>query len=254
MPNQQNFSCKLRGDFASGKTFSALNNHGYTEFKSAGNDHFKARRYAEACEQYDRAFLCLSSNITQECHPEQEMASVLWSNKAECCLQMKDYKSAASCCETALTYDPCNSKAEYRLARALHASGDLDGAKKAAILCCELITDCNALEESNPDSDFIKRADDQPAQKLLKQLKREIRTRDGQSNDGVEDPDFLGAFAKNKDQLYTLPISQMVTDELCASMGRPKEVALRHAFRMQMNRLAGRDDNMMAFAMASYTL
>lgn len=91
-------------------------------YKTEGNNCFKADRFADAIAWYDKAMAAANS---------QAEISVLYCNRAQCQLKLRDYAEALKSCEKAVELDAKNEKAMYRCMLAHSYLGQLDAAIRA---------------------------------------------------------------------------------------------------------------------------
>lgn len=106
--------------------------------KERGNAAFKDQKYKRAIKLYNEALQQLYIDIPTGGSCERNImgqmipiprctwrfVAVVYSNMAQCYLQLDDKKSAAKAAELALRYDPTNEKAKYRLAVAREPSAE----------------------------------------------------------------------------------------------------------------------------------
>ncbi|KAL8768789.1 MAG: hypothetical protein Q9209_005078 [Squamulea sp. 1 TL-2023] len=107
--------------------------------KEEGNTAFKTGKYRQAVELYGQAL---------EVDPNNKgINSKLYQNRAMASIKLKDYKSAISDCDRAITLDPTYLKARKTRARALGESGNWD----------EAVRELKAIAESNPSEPGIQK-------------------------------------------------------------------------------------------------
>ena len=151
---------------------SALENS--AGFKDRGNECFKARDHNNAREFYKKGILLLAAEeakrkrgqVTKnpdgipddenEIKAQRSMLDNLYTNKAACELELRNYRSCWLDCVSALKLNPSNIKACYRSARALLA---VDRINEADEICALGLS----LDEDNPSlrqlaDDIIRRA------------------------------------------------------------------------------------------------
>ena len=89
------------------------------EHKQKGNEHFVARRYQDALEEYDEALECcaLKHLFISPYKQVVEVMNVL-SNQAECHLRLNNFSQAASTATEALMFDADHEKSRMRRAKA----------------------------------------------------------------------------------------------------------------------------------------
>ncbi|KAL9051236.1 MAG: hypothetical protein Q9206_004779, partial [Seirophora lacunosa] len=121
--------------------------------KEEGNTAFKTGKYKQAVEVYGQALEVDPTN--------KGINSKLCQNRALASIKLKDYKSAISDCDRALTLDPSYLKARKTRARALGESGSWD----------EAVREYKAIYESHPSEPNIQN-DIQHAELELKKSKR----------------------------------------------------------------------------------
>lgn len=91
-------------------------------YKTEGNNCFKADRFEDAIAWYDKAMAAANS---------QAEISVLYCNRAQCQLKLKDYAEALKSCNKAVELNAKNEKAMYRSMLAHSYLGQLDEAIRA---------------------------------------------------------------------------------------------------------------------------
>ncbi|KAK0645657.1 hypothetical protein B0T16DRAFT_351540, partial [Cercophora newfieldiana] len=113
-----------------------------TNFKEQGNECFRAKKWADAKEFYNKGIALLAaedkrrststpsasaSALNPEDTPDEEISAqhalleTLHGNRAACHLELRNYRSCTTDCASALRLNPSNLKALYRSARALLA-------------------------------------------------------------------------------------------------------------------------------------
>lgn len=112
--------------------FSGTPNEQANNFKSHGNDYFKAKRHRDALGFYDQAIAVEPDDA--------ELLLSLHLNRAACQLALGNYRSALRDTSNALGIDPRSQKAFYRAARALFELGRF----VEAIDCCDHILEIDA--------------------------------------------------------------------------------------------------------------
>lgn len=96
------------------------------ELKDQGNRLYQAHRYEDAIGSYNKAIIK---------SPEMQ---ALFTNRALCYLQLKNYEKATADCRKALELDRKNVKAHFFLGRSLIHSEDYDEAIKSIVRAAEL--------------------------------------------------------------------------------------------------------------------
>lgn len=92
-------------------------------FKNQGNDLYKAKRYKEAREVYTKG-------IEVGCQDDKVNES-LYSNRAACQLELKNFRSCITDCKEALTYNPKNIKCYFRASKAFMSINKFEEAKQS---------------------------------------------------------------------------------------------------------------------------
>lgn len=92
-------------------------------FKNQGNDLYKAKRFKDARELYNKGIeiKCDDTSINES----------LCANRAACELEIKNYRRCLNDCKTALQYNPKNLKCYYRMGKAFLALELLEEAQKS---------------------------------------------------------------------------------------------------------------------------
>ncbi|KAL8758750.1 MAG: hypothetical protein Q9184_003842 [Pyrenodesmia sp. 2 TL-2023] len=121
--------------------------------KEEGNTAFKTGKYKRAVEVYGQALEVDPTN--------KGINSKLYQNRAMASIKLKDYKSAVSDCDRALSLDNSYTKARKTRARALGESGSWE----------EAVREFKAIYESNPNEPGIEK-DIHYAELELKKSKR----------------------------------------------------------------------------------
>ncbi|CAK9438848.1 uncharacterized protein LODBEIA_P30720 [Lodderomyces beijingensis] len=93
-----------------------------TNFKTQGNDCYKAKQYTHAIEYYTKA-------LEVDCGVD-DITKSLYLNRAACNLELKNYRRCIDDCKRVLLIDEKNIKACFRAAKAFDAIGDLQEAKQ----------------------------------------------------------------------------------------------------------------------------
>jgi tetratricopeptide (TPR) repeat protein len=94
-----------------------------TNFKNQGNERFRAKQYKSAVDFYNKG-------LAVECDVPNLNAS-LYSNRAACNLELKNYRRCINDCKEVLKLDPKNIKAYYRMSKAFFSIEQFDEAKQA---------------------------------------------------------------------------------------------------------------------------
>jgi len=92
-------------------------------FKNQGNDQFKIKQYKNAIEYYNQG---IAVDVD-----DKKIMCTLYSNRAACNLELKNYRRCINDCIEALKFDPKNVKAYYRMAKAFFAIDQLNEATSA---------------------------------------------------------------------------------------------------------------------------
>ncbi|SCW03562.1 LAFE_0G13212g1_1 [Lachancea fermentati] len=92
-------------------------------FKNQGNDLYKAKRYKEAREMYNKG-LEIKCDVAK-------INEALYSNRAACELELKNYRRCINDCKHALQHGPKNIKCYFRMGKAFFALSKLDDAEEA---------------------------------------------------------------------------------------------------------------------------
>lgn len=92
-------------------------------FKNQGNDLYRARRYKDARELYNKG-------VEVHCDDDAINES-LFLNRAACELELKNHRRCINDCKEALGYNPKNVKCFYRMGRAFFSLNKLEEAKEA---------------------------------------------------------------------------------------------------------------------------
>ncbi|SCU85056.1 LADA_0D05446g1_1 [Lachancea dasiensis] len=92
-------------------------------FKNQGNDLYKVKRYREAREMYTKG-------VEIDCN-DSKINESLYSNRAACELELKNFRRCIDDCKSALTFNSKNIKCYYRVARAFYSLERHDDAKQA---------------------------------------------------------------------------------------------------------------------------
>ncbi|CAR23550.1 HSP70/90 family co-chaperone CNS1 [Lachancea thermotolerans CBS 6340] len=135
-------------------------------FKNQGNDLYRAKRYKDAREIYNRGIdiKCDDSKVNES----------LFSNRAACELELKNYRRCVNDCKRALQYNVKNIKCYYRIAKAFLLLNKLEDAKQAAEFGLKLDPENQALNALRQNVDKKKQdADAFEAKKLKEQTERE---------------------------------------------------------------------------------
>lgn len=92
-------------------------------FKNQGNDLYKAKRYKDAREMYDKGLevMCEDKKINES----------LYANRAMCELELKNYRTCVGNCQMALGINPMNVKCYFRMGKAFFALDKLKDAHEA---------------------------------------------------------------------------------------------------------------------------
>lgn len=92
-------------------------------FKNQGNDLYKAKRFKDARELYNKGIeiKCDDTSINES----------LYANRAACELEIRNYRRCLNDCKTALQYNPKNLKCYYRMGKAFLALELLEEAQKS---------------------------------------------------------------------------------------------------------------------------
>lgn len=107
-------------------------------FKAKGNAHFKAGRYAEAIQEYEKA-----TNV-------DPTVPAYWSNMSACYEKIRDYEGAARAAQECVKADNKFIKGYFRLAVAQKAMNDLTA-------CVKTLESGIALDSTNADLKRIKK-------------------------------------------------------------------------------------------------
>lgn len=94
-----------------------------TNFKNQGNALYKAKRYLDAREVYTQGIkiLCDDNDLNQS----------LYSNRAACQLELKNFRSCINDCKDSLKFGPNNPKVFYRMGKAFLSLNKLREAEEA---------------------------------------------------------------------------------------------------------------------------
>ncbi|SCV03209.1 LAME_0H08592g1_1 [Lachancea meyersii CBS 8951] len=106
-------------------------------FKKQGNELYKAKRYGDARELYNKG-------LDVDCEVA-EINESLHSNRAACELELKNYRRCINDCKLALQINPKNVKCYYRVARAFHSLDRADEAKQTVQFALQLDPENKAL-------------------------------------------------------------------------------------------------------------
>lgn len=93
-----------------------------TNFKTQGNDCYKAKKYKDAVTYYTKGL--------DVCCGVSDIDAALYLNRAACNLELKNYRRAINDCKECLMKQPNNIKALYRASRAYFAIDHFAEAKK----------------------------------------------------------------------------------------------------------------------------
>ncbi|SCU88202.1 LAFA_0E11298g1_1 [Lachancea sp. 'fantastica'] len=105
-------------------------------FKKQGNELYKAKRYNEAREIYNKAL---------DVGDIQELRESLLSNRAACELELKNYRRCINDCKSVLDINPKNVKCYYRVAKAFQGLDRTDEAKQTIHFALQLDPENQAL-------------------------------------------------------------------------------------------------------------
>lgn len=100
--------------------------------KEAGNEFFKAGRWARAVRKYERALEFIESDFGLEADALAEAKKLrvpCWTNAAQALINLQRYKDAIAKCTKCLEAEPGNIKALFRRAKAQNALGEWEAAK-----------------------------------------------------------------------------------------------------------------------------
>ncbi|KAF3766771.1 hypothetical protein M406DRAFT_25944, partial [Cryphonectria parasitica EP155] len=158
-----------------------------TDFKRSGNEAFGEKRWADAVEFYGRGVSIMlqeearrkkgtpppeqypQGNDEDEVERQRAMIGTLYSNRAACHLELKNYRSCYLDCRNALQYNDRNLKAWYRSARALLAAGRIEEADDACAGGLSVDRDNGPLQEIEKEITAKKEA---LAKKLAEEQRR----------------------------------------------------------------------------------
>ncbi|AMD20774.1 HDR031Wp [Eremothecium sinecaudum] len=99
-------------------------------FKSQGNDLYKAKRFKDARIMYTKAI-----NVKPE---DKNLIYMLYLNRAACELELKNYRRSINDCKTALESNPNSPKAFYRISKSFFKLNKFDEALQSAQLGSKL--------------------------------------------------------------------------------------------------------------------
>ncbi|CUS24428.1 LAQU0S16e01486g1_1 [Lachancea quebecensis] len=135
-------------------------------FKNQGNDLYRAKRYRDAREIYNRG-------IDINCD-DAKVNESLFSNRAACELELKNYRSCINDCKRALQYNAKNTKCYYRIAKAFLLLNKYEDSKQAVEFGLKLDPQNQALNALRQNVDKKKEdADAYEAKKLKERTERE---------------------------------------------------------------------------------
>lgn len=96
-----------------------------TNFKTQGNDCFQERKFRDALEYYTQA-------LEQHCG-DSTLEIACLGNRAQCNIELKNYRRAVNDCLTIIEREPTNVKAWYRCAKCFYLVQRFD----EALACCD---------------------------------------------------------------------------------------------------------------------
>lgn len=106
-------------------------------FKNQGNDLYKAKRFKDARDVYEKG-------IDIKCD-DDKINEALFSNKAMCELELKNYRSCINNCKLALNLNPKNIKCYFRMGKAFFALDKLDESIEAVQFGLKVDSEAKAL-------------------------------------------------------------------------------------------------------------
>ena len=155
------------------------------KFKQAGNDAFKAQKFAEAQKQYESGVEYLQDDNSKE---GRDLLHVLHLNLAAVCTKLNEFKKAITHATKALDINMHSAKAYFRRAQAQAAFGEFEEAESDLKLALEIEPNDNGIKVELQNVRAKVKANQAKAKKAFANMFSQNIYNDEEKKSGYSDP------------------------------------------------------------------